>query len=147
MSQLPSDPEYVLRGVAGQVFGRSYPLLSPTTVGRAPECDICLNGSGISRMHARLRPLDYGIEVEDLKSTNGSFLNGQRVTVAIARIGDEIAFDELRFRVEPRRGRQATTDGPARRIDRPQRGRALWLGVGIAILIAALAYAGMRWIA
>jgi pSer/pThr/pTyr-binding forkhead associated (FHA) protein len=147
MTQLPPDPEYVLRGVVGQAFGRSYPLLAPTTVGRAPECDICLNGSGISRMHARLRPLDYGIEIEDLKSTNGSFLNGQRVNVAIARIGDEIAFDDLRFRVEPRRGRQGTSEEPARRSEPPRRGGALWLGMGIALLIAALAYAGTRWIA
>lgn len=99
MSSTPSDPEYVLRGVAGTVFGRSYHLLAPTTVGRAPECDICLDNRGISRQHARLRPLEYGIEVEDLKSTNGSFLNGQRITLAIARVGDEIAFDELRFRI------------------------------------------------
>ena len=34
------DPEYTLRGVAGEVFGRSYHLLSPTVIGRAPECDI-----------------------------------------------------------------------------------------------------------
>ena len=97
-SNLP-DPEYVLRGVTGAVFGRSYHLLSPTTVGRAPECDIVLDNRGISRQHAKLRPLEYGVEVEDLKSTNGSFLNGQRITLAIARVGDEIAFDELRFRV------------------------------------------------
>lgn len=147
MNQFPSDPEYVLRGVAGQAFGRSFPLLAPTTVGRAPECDICLNGTGISRMHARLRPLDYGVEVEDLKSTNGSFLNGQRVTVGIARIGDEVAFDDLRFRVEPRRGRQSTGDDQPRQREQPRRARALWLGIGVAVVIAALAYAVSRWLA
>ena len=40
-----------------------------------------------------------GVEIEDLNSTNGSFLNGQRLVLGIARVGDEIAFDQLRFRL------------------------------------------------
>ena len=139
-----SDPEYVLRGVTGTVFGRSYHLLSPTTVGRSPECDICLDSSGISRLHARLRPLDYGVEIEDLKSTNGSFLNGQRIGVAIARTGDEIAFDQLRFRVtEVRKPRQATGNGVQGKEARPQR-RWLWMLVAFAIAGALAAFA-TRW--
>ena len=132
----PPDPEYVLRGVAGTAFGRSFHLLAPTTVGRAPECDICLADHGISRVHARLRPLDYGIELEDLKSTNGSFLNGQRITLAVARVGDEIAFDQLRFRIGavPRTADQA----PARpRVAaRPAR-RLPWVVVALALTAAA----------
>lgn len=108
-----SDPEYVLRGVAGDVFGRSYRLLAPTTVGRAPECDIYLDDAGVSRQHARLRPLDYGVEVEDLGSTNGSFINGQRVTLGIAGVGDEVAFDQLRFRIGDRRAPHPTGPRPA----------------------------------
>ena len=136
MSDAPSDPEYVLRGVTGAVFGRSYHLLAPTTVGRAPECDICLPNSGISRMHARLRPLDYGVEIEDLKSTNGSFLNGQRIGVGIARIGDEIAFDQLRFRVsEVHKPRQAA--GGVRK-SVPSQWKWLWVAIAVAIAIGVL---------
>lgn len=112
-----TDPEYLLRGVTGAVFGRNFPLYAPLTVGRAPECGLYLEDSGISRQHARLRPLDYGVEVEDLGSTNGTFVNGHRVTVGIAAVGDEIAFDQLRFRVDARRSPNAaagrTTQAPA----------------------------------
>jgi hypothetical protein len=141
MSDTPRDPEYLLRGVTGTVFGRSYHLLTPTTVGRAPECDICLASTGVSRLHARLRPLDYGIEIEDLKSTNGSFLNGQRIGIAIARIGDEIAFDQLRFRViEAHKPGQATPGGRGRHAHAPR--RLWWIAAMVAIaggLVAALA--------
>lgn len=139
----PSDPEYVLRGVTGAVFGRSYHLLAPTTIGRAPECDICLDSRGISRVHAKLRPLEYGIEVEDLKSTNGSFLNGQRIAVAIARSGDEVAFDDLRFRVGAvaRAETRTTNAAPPRR----SAGRGwMWLGIAAAIVVAAVAAFVMR---
>jgi hypothetical protein len=146
MSNLPSDPEYVLRGVAGIVFGRNYHLLAPTTVGRAPECDIFLDSAGVSRLHARLRPRDYGVEIEDLGSSNGSFLNGQRVGVGIARVGDEIAFDQLRFRVSavPGSARQARgADLPAK-TESPHR-RWPWVVAGVAIAAAVLAALAARW--
>jgi pSer/pThr/pTyr-binding forkhead associated (FHA) protein len=134
----------VLRGVTGAVFGRSYHLLAPTTVGRAPECDICLTNSGISRLHARLRPLDYGVEVEDLKSTNGSFLNGQRIGVGIARIGDEIAFDQLRFRVsEVHKPRQAA-GGVRKGVQSPW--RWLWVAIAVALAVGALVAFATRWL-
>lgn len=143
-SNLP-DPEYVLRGVTGAVFGRSYHLLSPTTVGRAPECDIVLDDRGISRQHARLRPLDYGIEVEDLKSTNGCFLNGQRITLAVARVGDEVAFDELRFRVGalPRSAQDSGASPSGRNAAAPSRWP--WAAAALAVIGVLVAYA-VGWI-
>lgn len=144
MSNTPPDPEYVLRGVAGTVFGRNYHLLSPTTVGRSPECDICLDSSGISRVHARLRPLDYGVEIEDLKSTNGSFLNGRRVAVGIARIGDEIAFDQIRFRViEVRKPRQSA--GGAFQKGERSHWRWPWVAIAAAIAAGALVALASGW--
>jgi len=145
MSNTPSDPEYVLRGVAGTVFGRSYHLLAPTTIGRAPECDICLDNRGISRMHARLRPLEYGIEIEVLKSTNGSFLNGQRITLAIARVGDEIAFDELRFRVGALPRAAQDTVGHASQRNAARSPRWPWVAAAL-VAIGALAAFAASWI-
>jgi hypothetical protein len=136
-----SDPEYLLRGVAGSTFGRSYTLLAPTTLGRAPECDIYLDEAGVSRQHARLRPLDCGVEVEDLGSTNGTFINGQRVTVGIAGVGDEVAFDQLRFRISDRRaphhgGRtKAPVPTPAPRSTWPWFVGAALLAVGIVAFL------------
>lgn len=139
------DPEYVLRGVAGDVFGRSFPLLAPTTVGRDPECDIHLADSGVSRQHARLRPLDYGVELQDLGSTNGSFINGQRVTVGIAGVGDEIAFDQLRFRIGDRHAHvRATPHVPRTAPGQAGPWRAWVAGIGLgALLLAAVYFAGL----
>jgi len=95
----PVLPKYVLRGVSGEGFGRSHALLGPTLVGRAPECNLRLDESGLSRQHARLVPSDDGVRVEDLGSTNGSFINGKRVEHGVAKPGDEIGFDTLRFRL------------------------------------------------
>lgn len=144
MSEARSDPEYVLRGVAGTVFGRSYHLLAPTTIGRSPECDICVVDTGISRVHARLRPLEYGIEIEDLKSTNGSFLNGQRIRVGIARVGDEIAFDQLRFRVgNAPGGPRQSTDAVVPKKETAPRRQWPWV-VAFAMVVAAAAVWGGR---
>lgn len=142
-TQMPTalrDPEYLLRGVAGDVFGRSFPLLAPTTVGRSPECDIYLDDTGVSRQHARLRPLDYGVEVEDLGSTNGSFINGQRISVGIAGVGDEVAFDQLRFRIGDRRG------APTGQGQRPTAKSGLHAGWYWLLAVAALAAASAAYL-
>lgn len=90
-------PTYVLRGVTGGVFGRTYPVEAPLTIGRSPQCDICVQDSGLSRIHARLTPEDGGLLIEDQNSTNGSFINGTRVQRQRANLGDEISFDNVRF--------------------------------------------------
>ncbi|MCC8363878.1 FHA domain-containing protein [Lysobacter sp. A6] len=95
----PVLPRYVLRGVSGEAFGRTYPIHGSTTVGRADECSLRIDEPGMSRMHARLLPVDDGVLIEDLGSTNGCFLNGKRVLRGEARVGDEIGFDTMRFRV------------------------------------------------
>lgn len=113
----PSVPRFVLRGVSGETFGRTYPIPGPTTVGRAPECNLRMDEPGLSRMHARLLPTDDGLLLEDLGSTNGCFLNGRRVLRGEARPGDEVGFDTLRFRlVAPgQSGSHAEDAAPARR--------------------------------
>ena len=111
----PVLPRFVLRGVSDVAFGRSYPLVGPVVVGRAPDAGLCLDAGGLSRHHARLVPGEEGVLVEDLGSTNGSFVNGQRVQRALARPGDEIGFDRMRFRlVAPGQVHAAPRAAPAR---------------------------------
>ncbi|GAB3105257.1 FHA domain-containing protein [Lysobacter terrae] len=92
-------PAFVLRGVTGGAFGRSYALARALTVGRSPECDIHVDAPGLSRLHARLIPAGDGVLVEDLASTNGTFVNDHRVRHYTLHIGDEIRFDQVRFRL------------------------------------------------
>lgn len=129
----PVVPRYVLRGVSGEAFGRSYPVLGITTVGRAPECDLRLDEPGLSRMHARLLPADDGMLLEDLGSTNGTFINGKRVLRGEARVGDEVGFDTLRFRLLA----PAQADEPAKESGQGLRASLPWIWVGAAALALA----------
>lgn len=130
-------PRYVLRGVSGESFGRSYALVGSTVVGRAPECNLRLDESGLSRQHARLIPTEEGIRIEDLGSTNGSFINDKRVQRGVAKPGDEIGFDTLRFRLLA--PGQAETVQIAARSASPRKMLSPWLWVGVAAgLLAAI---------
>jgi len=65
----------------GPDVGRRYPLSSDLTVlGRLNESDICLSGQAVSRQHARLRCDEGKYLIEDLGSSNGTYLNGKRLT-------------------------------------------------------------------
>ena len=95
----PALPRFVLRGVAGAGFGRTFPLVGPTILGRGPDCGIHLDHPGVSRQHVRLTPTAEGLLVEDLGSTNGWLLNEAPRDRAWAHHGDELGIDVLRFRV------------------------------------------------
>ncbi len=60
------------------------------TIGRDPGCELMLDNLGVSRRHAQLREVEGKFIVEDLKSTNGVFVNGRRVVSAEVSPGDEI---------------------------------------------------------
>jgi pSer/pThr/pTyr-binding forkhead associated (FHA) protein len=90
-------PRFVLRGVSGSTFGKTYPLFGTMTVGRAADCDISIPGEEISRKHAKLQVQVDGIAIEDLGSSNGTFINGKRVQSGVAKGGDEIRLDPVRF--------------------------------------------------
>ncbi len=74
----------------------------PVTVGRSTQCTLAIDSSGVSRVHARL-DLNAQDEliVTDLESTNGTFLNRERIT-SPARVaeGDILHFGTAEFRVD-----------------------------------------------
>ena len=75
------------------------------TVGRAPRADFILDVALVSRLHCRLTASDDNLEVVDLKSTNGTFVNERRVTSHKLAEGDVIRVGEmqLQFRTDQRR--------------------------------------------
>jgi len=68
-----------LRTLKGPEPGRVYRLSEVDVLGRLPECDIVLDVGAISRQHARITRVGSDYYVEDLKSRNGTFVNGARV--------------------------------------------------------------------
>ena len=60
------------------------------TVGRAPRADFVVDAALVSRLHCRLAAGAGEIEATDLKSTNGTYVNGARVDRATLRDGDRL---------------------------------------------------------
>jgi pSer/pThr/pTyr-binding forkhead associated (FHA) protein len=71
--------------------GQTYDLADELTVGRAGGCQITLDDTYVSQLHARVFRRDGQLYVEDLGSTNGTYLNRKKVTAPIAiRKGDRL---------------------------------------------------------
>jgi len=71
-----------------------------TLVGRkGGECDIALEHPSISKLHCAIARTDGLLFVRDLGSTNGTKVNGQRVTRGALLPGDELTFANIRFKV------------------------------------------------
>jgi hypothetical protein len=94
-------PEVVL---AVQEPGRStrrVPITgAPIRIGRAPECELVLRDSRVSRRHARLHARDGVLLLTDLGSTNGTRVNGHRVTEVVHGAGDRISVGDTSVVVE-----------------------------------------------
>lgn len=90
-------PKFVLRGVSGAIFGKVYPVTGPTSIGRSAECDIAIAVEEISRRHASVKPTPEGLAVEDLGSSNGTYINNKRVQAGQLLPGDELRLDQVRF--------------------------------------------------
>jgi len=72
---------------------------SVKTVGRAPRADFVVDAALVSRVHCRLTATDDRLEVVDLKSTNGTFVNGKRVQKAHLTAGDRLRVGRIELRI------------------------------------------------
>jgi hypothetical protein len=83
--------------------GRTYPLsIGSTVIGRGDQANLRLPDVGISRRHARLDFDGAQVVLTDLGSTNGTMVNGQRVSAVALNPGDmiQIGTTTLTFRVD-----------------------------------------------
>lgn len=77
--------------LAGDQPGRVYVLHRNTSViGRIENAEICLTDASVSARHARILSGSRGFEIEDLDSTNGTVIGGQRISRAPLRNGDRV---------------------------------------------------------
>jgi len=71
--------------------GRVYELSEELTVGRAGGCGVALEDTTVSQLHARIFERDGRLWVEDLGSTNGTFVNRKKVSAPVQlRRGDRL---------------------------------------------------------
>ena len=70
------------------------------TVGRAPRADFILDAALVSRLHCRLTAGDDQLEVLDLKSTNGTYVNDKRVEKAQLTTGDRLRIGRVELTIE-----------------------------------------------
>jgi CRP-like cAMP-binding protein/thioredoxin reductase/pSer/pThr/pTyr-binding forkhead associated (FHA) protein len=83
--------------------GRGEPILllpgDSLVVGRTEEAELPLFHDSISRSHARLTHQGTAVQVRDLGSANGTFVNGERCQETLAGPGDRLGFGALEFRL------------------------------------------------
>lgn len=82
-----------------------------TTIGRQEGCQLQIKGSLVSRRHCELHEKSGQLQVKDLSSSNGTYVNGVKVegTQALSH-GDELTIGGVKFRIERVDGKAATAD-------------------------------------
>ena len=91
---------WILQSVAPEDAGLTFRLLPNTlkTVGRAPRADFVVDAALVSRVHCRLTLDAAGkLEIEDLGSTNGTFVNGRKVGKTTLSDGDKLTIGRVEF--------------------------------------------------
>jgi len=92
-------PSFRLVSIAGD---QTYDLPADRTVvvGRAVTSDLAVIDPTISRRHAELRLTPDGVTVKDLESSNGTFINGDRIGEAVLKPNDSVTFGKVVFQLK-----------------------------------------------
>jgi pSer/pThr/pTyr-binding forkhead associated (FHA) protein len=92
MVAAPSEMAWALRFISGKYQGGEFPLKMnrQVIIGRSSELDMVLVEDMVSRKHAKISIGPGKIVIEDLGSTNGTFVNGEKVRQARLKEGDRI---------------------------------------------------------
>jgi hypothetical protein len=78
--------------------GQRIELEDEMLFGRSPECDVVLQDTWCSRRHAKIVRGEEGYEITDLQSTNGTFVNEEKVERKLLRSGDALRLGRTTFR-------------------------------------------------
>ncbi len=104
----------VLQVVQGGEVGKQYPIRrEQTLIGRHPNCHVVLQNDAVSRHHAQILEGHGQYSLEDLRSRNGCYLNGERIDGRIPlKDGDQIRLCEvvLEFIEHPSKADIGSTD-------------------------------------
>lgn len=109
---------WALRILTGPQAGSVVELkMGKNLIGRAPQCDIKLLSPGVSKEHTEVAVYKDKIVITDLRSSNGTYLNGVRMQSGVMRLGDKLGIHDVIADVIPspeaRPQRPAQTNAPA----------------------------------
>jgi pSer/pThr/pTyr-binding forkhead associated (FHA) protein len=92
---------WILRTAEGAELPFTFRILpgNVKTVGRATRADFVVDAALVSRFHCRLSAGATELEVVDLDSTNGTFVNGERTPRAILKTGDRLGVGRVELTV------------------------------------------------
>ena len=111
------------------------PLKGPSmTIGRDPQCDLHLDNRALSRRHALIEKRGAAIWVKDLKSQNGTFVNGERVTDTGQALNGGDTIEVGRYQVRIDGVDHARNDTPVLTLTGPE-GRHRFAMVGDEIIL------------
>lgn len=125
-----------LIGVTSPFTDRRFPVQPERArVGRGAENDVVVDERDVSLEHARIVRTGGEWRVVDLRSTNGTFVNGKRVNQSVLQYGDQVAFGPASFIFAP-----SGMSSEAVRAMRSGNGRQSrwWIGVVAVVLAAAV---------
>jgi FHA domain/Cysteine-rich secretory protein family len=120
---------------------REYPIDRPRiAIGSHPSNDVVVDDSTVSRYHAAITRGREGFDLADLSSTNGTFVNGNRVRKSVAlKRGDEIKFGAVRFAFI-NAGDSAAATSLSPRVD-----SGLMWGLATLLALFVAGFAGVRY--
>ncbi len=72
----------------------------PLVIGRSPDVEFVINDSNVSRRHAEVWKTAEGVAIRDLQSTNGTYVNGHRVSAVSLSPRDDVTIGTLHLRIE-----------------------------------------------
>lgn len=94
---------WIIRILKGPKAGEKFELRNgENLVGRAPQCNICINTPGLSKEHAVITVNENGVFIRDLNSTNGTFVNGIKVHKQKLRQSDKVTLFDTILGFEPK---------------------------------------------
>jgi pSer/pThr/pTyr-binding forkhead associated (FHA) protein len=95
-----SDRPLALRVESASAGTATYVVRDTLSIGRAPDNDIVVADSSVSRYHAKVRAITGGVEIEDCGSSNGLVVDGARVARAALVPQESVQLGDARVTVE-----------------------------------------------